>query len=106
MRQAEQAIEIDVRGNVRGESIERVLDESIVRDNGSSRAEPRQPGCALAVVAEQPMQIRPGDAAIGGDRAFRRAVRTMRKRTGAILSRRRAGMHLVTGERDSVRGVA
>src|SRR5215471_16149465 len=54
-RQREHTIEIDALGEMRGQPIERVLDLGLVRNRRRARAEPREPGRALAIIREQPV---------------------------------------------------
>ena len=83
-RQAEQAVEIDVPGQMGGQPIERLLDQAIVADRARAGAEARQPGGALAVVGEQAVDIGADHAAVGRDRALRRAVGEPREGPRAI----------------------
>ena len=84
---------------MRGEAVERRLDERIVRDRARPGAEPREPGRALAVVGEQAVHVSPGDPPVRRDRAVRRPIGKLGERARAIRPRGHAHMHLVAAER-------
>ena len=82
---------------MRGEFVERLLDLRFIGEF-RTRTEARQPGGALAVVAEKPMDISAHHAAIVRYRAIGPSVGESQKRRRATRPVRPADMHLVAVE--------
>ena len=69
-RQRQQAIEIDMRGQMSGETVEDRVDLAFVRARGGRPAERAHQRCALRIVGEQAMDVNAGYESAGGSRAI------------------------------------
>lgn len=92
-------------GKMRGERIERPLNQIIVSDIGRRVTKPREPGRALPIVGEKAMDITADDPAIRRNRAVRRSIGKPRKRPRAIGAVRYSHMHFVAAHRRAVAGM-
>src|SRR5690242_7766565 len=91
---------------MRREPIERPFDQVVVSDDGWARRQAVEPGGALTVIGEQAVDVCAEHAAVGRDRALRRAIVESRKWPRTIGPGSRAHMHLVTGKRRAASGLA
>src|SRR5437879_6510112 len=88
------------------EAVERVFDTRVMGGHRRPGPEAHEPGGTLPVVGKQAVSIGAKHASVGRDRAFRRTVGEVGKRTAAIRTLRHAHMHLVARERSTVDGFA
>ena len=93
--QAEQRVEIDMRARDARRARRASPRPSLRRRASRPRAERREPGGALAVVGEQPVDIGAGHAPVGRDRAVGAPVGEAQQRPRRSPARRAADMHLV-----------
>ena len=70
-------------GQVVGEAIEHAVDLGLVGEIRGRRAEPPEPGRALAVVGQEAMHVAAADPPVGRDGAVRAAVVEAQQRTRA-----------------------
>src|SRR5579864_7606242 len=78
-RQFEQPVEVEMRGEMRRQRIEGLLDRAFVIEIAGSRGKALEPRRALAVVGKQAVNVSADDVAVGGQGAFRRSVCKPRK---------------------------
>src|SRR5580658_1238270 len=101
-RESEKPVEIDMAGEMRGEFVERLLD---LRFIGKFRtcAEALEPGGALAILGEKPMDISAHHAPIPRYRAVGPSVGEAQQRRGAAGAARPADMHFIAMEGRAIR---
>src|SRR3990170_3237158 len=90
-------------GKMSGELVERLLDQGFVGDGCTARREALEPSRALAVGGEKSMDIGADHAAIARDRPFSRPIGKAGEGPRAVGAFGHPHMHLVAGERSTVR---
>src|SRR5437762_8679696 len=91
---------------MRREPIKRPFDQIVVGDGGWAGRQALEPGGALTVIGEQAVDVCAEHAAVGRDRALRRAIVESREWLRTVGPGSDAHMHLITGKRSAASGPA
>src|SRR5208283_2266480 len=107
-RDAEQASQIDITGEVVRQRVEDPLNLRLIAEPAGTGAKPGQQRGPLAIIREQPMHIGGADTAVGRYRAVRPSIGEAEQRPIAVGALGLPDMHLVTAKRCSAvnRGTA
>jgi adenosylcobinamide-phosphate synthase len=106
MGEREQPVQVQMRGDMGCQRIQRRFDTGLVVERRRPRGEAGEPGRTLGIRGEESVHIGAEDPAIPGDRALGGTIGEMREGACAVRSLGQADMHLVAGEIGAIRGGA